>query len=702
MEYFTSILFPFLQFYRFVQSFIDLGSFSPFQGANMAARQAMADRRIVSLVLSHLSDMKYTTREQKGPDRPVELVEFPPTLVPCILVNQLWRDEGTSLVWKCDPYLPALQGMDTTRRQWYANKVVRLSVPGPATDGEDLAYLEGLSWPNLTHLTLDLDCKEHGKSIASMLHAGIRHLELIGPQCGDSNYIAGNVLPSLLGSCNKLESIHIGPDVIDPRVPVHNQEFSNLLDSVPNIKDVRIMNASFFGKDLLFGRLSQRAGLEALEIDLDPGTQLVPLFTGSNLLTSPFASLKRLHLICYPEVALALPIHLRLLEELHLNIARIPDQSWQESDLSILDDLLGVISQCAKLSSLRVNIGQLANDFPTARSFPTLSGTAVIKLANGCPNLQDIDLSASEPAAINGSNISALQFDSFCRRLGLLKILSLKLHPRTSVQLETTALQSLGTFCPQLEELRLKVALQLPSLRMPRVIVPATASVDATSSPTSDSDSITSTPSIAINGHQRGASLDLEYVTGSSTPTRPLFPRLTYLAFARPQTILSINNDTYTVSSSSQSSSTIDPSIEEDLTHLWAQPLYAHFPNLEELEAWSDWTGQDNDSARYVLPHVDLLSSIQEFLSGVEQDIWEDGETGEAHDEAENWDGETAGHFSYDSGESGDDWERASQLNEFPADDDFDHGPQYSHYDDESEGMITPGRTMEREGDGFF
>lgn len=65
----------------------------------MAMSAALSDRHIVSTILASLSDMKYKDRRQYGPDEPVQFLEFRPTLVPAILVNKLWADEGTSILW---------------------------------------------------------------------------------------------------------------------------------------------------------------------------------------------------------------------------------------------------------------------------------------------------------------------------------------------------------------------------------------------------------------------------------------------------------------------------------------------------------------------------------------------------------------------------------------------------------------------------
>ncbi|KAL6709631.1 hypothetical protein ACN47E_001059 [Coniothyrium glycines] len=655
----------------------------------MAASQALADRCIVSLVLRELSETRDKHRLQRGSDRPVELVEYPPTLVPCMLVNRLWRDEGAAIVWRNYPYLPILKQLHFAQRQWYANKIERL-VLEELGDADDFAYLQDLKWPMLKHLNLRLDPAKHATLIMSLLRTKVDHLTLGGKQSTEPKHITGTILSLLLGQTNRLCSISIGPDVIDPGVPIDSKLLLHVLDTIPSIIDIRIMNASFCDKDLFFSRLSQRPQLKALEMDLDPGLSLLPILSGPTALPNTFSSLKHLHIVCYPEIALALPSHLPCVEEFHLNVARKPQQPWQDSDVSILDELLSMTSRCRRLQSLRICVAQLASDFPTARSFPTLLGSSLIKLAIGCPGLQDLDMLVLAPAAINGNNISASQFDSFCRRLPRLKILSLKLHPQTAVQLELGALQSLGTHCDQLEELRLMVALQLSNLDPIRSDTISTP--DDIESPLVDSfnqASTSSTPSIAINGHQRGPSLDLEYFSGTSTLTRPLFPHLTYLAFSRPQTILSIASDAYTIASASPLDSMLDETIEEDLVRLWALPLHIHFPSLIELEAWNDWTGQDNDSLKYIFPQADVLATTREFLSGIEQDIWDDVDC----PDDTRWDGGNPNQSSYIDRRSGNDWNIASQLNEFSSDDDISHVLHDVRYLDGPEGMVTPGRT---------
>jgi hypothetical protein len=167
----------------------------------MAAAEAMTNRHIVSTILHQLSDMKYKDRRQRGADQPVELLEFRPTLVPCILVNQLWADEGTTVLWKRYPHLPQFRGMDPTRRQYYANKVQCLFTISPSSGvAESLEYLDGLKWPNLKSLELEIDFKLLGAKFQSMLHTQLENFELSGLQSGGSAYFSEKGLPSLFVS----------------------------------------------------------------------------------------------------------------------------------------------------------------------------------------------------------------------------------------------------------------------------------------------------------------------------------------------------------------------------------------------------------------------------------------------------------------------------------------------------------------------
>jgi hypothetical protein len=164
-----------------------------------ATMEAMANRTIISNILEQLSDMKYKDRQQNGPDQPVQFLEFRPTLVPSILVNKLWADEGTSILWKRYPHLPALDTMEQTRRQYYADKIQRIFSMGPSPEGPmGLDYLDDLVWPNLKSLELELDLQKHGAKFASMMHPGLEHLEISGVQSGGSAHFVDVVFPSLL------------------------------------------------------------------------------------------------------------------------------------------------------------------------------------------------------------------------------------------------------------------------------------------------------------------------------------------------------------------------------------------------------------------------------------------------------------------------------------------------------------------------
>jgi hypothetical protein len=167
----------------------------------MAATIALANRHIVSTTLLHLSNMKYKDRRQQGPDQPVALLEFRPTLVPSILVNRLWADEGTSILWRRYPHLPALREMSPERKQYYANKVSQIFLLGPPPGhAETLEYLDGLQWPNLKVLEMEIDFAHHGAKFLPMLHSGLERVELSGFQSGGAAYFKDVVLPSLLVS----------------------------------------------------------------------------------------------------------------------------------------------------------------------------------------------------------------------------------------------------------------------------------------------------------------------------------------------------------------------------------------------------------------------------------------------------------------------------------------------------------------------
>lgn len=412
-------------------------------------------------------------------------------------------------------------------------------------------------------------------------------------------------------------------------------------------------------KDLLFGHLSKRAGLKSLAIDLEPGLRLLPLFTGPRALHKPFASLEHLQIVCDPEIALALPAHLFALKELRLAVERHPSGEIRLSDLSILDDVVTSLLVCPNLELLEVNIGNLAIGFPTAQLNLPVSGVALIKLTACCPRLRSIDLAALDPSAIDGSGISSAHFEDFCKGLPQLEELSLKLHPMTATILQQTALPSLARHCPRLEVLRLGIPLQLPSLPLYDTVSHAS---------TTERDNIMTPPQTKEDrrpdSHQAMSST-IKLVPAidepSATPPAalgPLFPSLTHLSFARPETLLS-------------KGSSITLVAEEDLIHVWAQSLFTHFPLLEQLEAWGDCTGCDNRSMTYVSPMEDILEATWEFLSGVEQSLWQDGD--EDQDAKDPFSPNSFGEDAYVLSPGPyerlvvSDWEMASEMNEFRA-----------------------------------
>lgn len=416
-------------------------------------------------------------------------------------------------------------------------------------------------------------------------------------------------------------------------------------------------------KDALFRRLSQRQGLQSLQIDLDPGLALLPLLSEPHALPFPFASLRRCSIMCYPEIALVLPMHLRLIEHLQLDIARVPISPHEPSDVTIFEGMIAELSHCPELRILRIGLSSLAVDFPSSILLPRLSGSALVELSERCRNLEDISFLATEPSAIDGSSISSREFESFCKALPHLRSLSLKLQPTTASALEMSALQSLGQHCPELEILRLKVAFQLSTLTV------------------SDS-----TPRILISDDDFAS----EILTQLNVS--PLFPKLTHLALSRPDTDLAPVSASITSSVSSHSTSVVDPTIEEDLVRSWAHAILTHFPRLEILEAWGDFSGQDNESLNYFLPMQESLASTWEFLSGIEQDLWGEDEElfEESFEKGDGWD-------------SLEDWEKASLINEFAFGEDgpMDVDEAYPQVEklalggQEPEGMITPGRTLD-------
>ncbi|KAH6612760.1 hypothetical protein C7974DRAFT_84934 [Boeremia exigua] len=623
----------------------------------MASAEATTNRDIVSLILHHLAGIIDRHRHQPSLDHPVELLELRHSLLPAILVNSLWADAATSVAWKQNPNLSAFKWMQHDRRQLYANKVEQLQLSDPQDESDDeYEFLKDLAWPNLKSLELDLDWRSHQHNLRGLLHADLESLAVTGLQSGGSAYVAQVTLPALFGPCQNLRRIQFGPDTFGSQDPVHASFLACHLDTLPNLEEVDVLMSGIVGKDLLFGHLSKRQGLKSLAIDLDPGLRTLPLFSGPSALQKPFSALERLQIVCDPEIALALPSHLFSLKELRLAVERQPSGELRLSDLSILDDVVTSLLACPNLELLEVNIGNLAVGFPTAHLNLLASGAALVKLAACCPKLRSIDLAALDPSSIDGSGISSAHFEELCKGLPNLEELSLKLHPTTATILQTTALPSLARYCPKLQILRIGVPLQLPVLPLYGGVSQPVARSDIITPTQTKYDQRPDSPQAMSSTIKLVAAIDTPSASPATTSI-PLFPNLTQLSFARPETLLSRGSN-------------ITLAAEEDLIHAWAQSLFTHFPLLEQLDAWGEFSGRNRRSMSYILPMEDILETTWGFLSGVEQSLWQDGdeEEGEADDFSPASFGQDAYVLSPGPFERlvVSDWEMASQMEEFP------------------------------------
>ncbi|KAF2259181.1 hypothetical protein CC78DRAFT_537291 [Lojkania enalia] len=615
----------------------------------MAAAQALAIPHLVSDVLYYLSEQKYKERRQNGRDQPVQLMEYRPNLIPCILVNRLWADKGTSIIWKNYPHLAALRFMDPSREQYYANKVQKVFLMNPTNPcSEALDSFDHLAWPNLRSLELDVDFHRHGARFRSMLQPRLEHLELSGNQSGGQKYFINVTLPALFNACPDLRSVRFGTTFIFETV--HASALIPHFDSLLNLKIVEIKWAKFQGSDSVFTHLSQRPGLEAIEIELDPGLNLLPFLEKPYDKISLFPSLKRLLIVCYAEVALSLLPHLHALEELHIVISRMIPETIEHDEL-VLEDLIARLPSCTNLRSLKAGIDSSRPNFPGEMTFlPRLSGETLVRLALKCPKIEEVGFWGTDAIAIDGSNTTAEQFDAFCASVPLLKVLDLKYIGFTVTALEQTALQSLGRHCPNIETIRLKFPCKLPSLpvssTVPQIII------DSTYTPTKYHDE----KQHHDEGSETPRTSDVDSL--KDVEIAPLFPHLKHLAISRPQTVLALphRND----SDDDNSLVIVDPELEEDIVRTWARPMLTHFPNLEILEAWGDWTSYHDESLNYFLPMRELLASTWEFLSGIEQDLWSDDEETEASDEPEGIEG--AGIRNEFQSGSSTDWDTASYL----------------------------------------
>ncbi|KAF2204567.1 hypothetical protein GQ43DRAFT_364277 [Delitschia confertaspora ATCC 74209] len=633
----------------------------------MATTRVFGDRALVSAIFHELSDMKFKIRQQPGPHLPVEFLEFKPTLIPYILVNHLWADEGTSILWANHPNLAALANMTRQRKQYYANKVQKIFLSSPQIGhSANFHHLRGLSWPLLRSLALSVDFARHFDDILGLLLSQVECLRISGIQSKGSQHFQDSVLPELFSRCPNLKSIRL--EVLFP----DDQDSFNVNSLVPylspKLKQLEIASPQFVEREDFFRYLCKKPGLESLEINLPPGLGLMPTVDLQSTYFPKsffFQSLKELTLTAYPEIASALLFRLESLVVLKLLISRIPEQAAEDSDFEILEDLLVQRCHTPQLRQLEIALDTVATNFPSQTSLPLVTGAGLIQLATACPNLTNLILFVTGPSGINGSRISSQEFNLFCRKLPALKELSLKFNPITVSALQSSALHSLGKYCPKIEVLRLKMTCDLTSLPIPNTIPLGLVEGRLTT----ERHLRVGHPNITNSDH-----FDQEDGHSTSRPSqstsqdtssdahherRPLFPCLTKLAIARPYTFLApaeevafwptdVEDDVSTPTQAAPQRCLDPPPINRDteldetLVRSYAHPLLIHFPSIEVLEAWGDWAGADQESLKYFLPLEGLLETIWDFLSGIEQDVWEDEEErgeedGWMMDEEDEW-----------------------------------------------------------------
>lgn len=455
---------------------------------------------------------------------------------------------------------------------------------------------------------MEVDLERHGEQIRSMFGPWVEELEVSGVQSGGGEYFKWVVLPTVFGLCENLKSIRFGPGPIStPSDALHSSILQPYLEQAPSLTIIELQTSRFVAKDSLFLYLCHRPSLLGLEIALEPTSQLSSVLP---TLESPiFQSLRRLTLLCCPEVALPLLDHLHTLQHLDLTLARTPDQQPHPDDHILVTTILNHLSTNNKnITHLTITISNLSASFPSPASLLVLTGSSLLLLAQTNPKLAHLCISISpsnsSPSALDASTISSELFDVFCTLVPSLVHLSLDLHPQTiQPELAASALMSLGRNFLDLETLKIGIRFDLSELPIPELLDPPflehkhqheSGRLDPDSP-----DPMTITQTNLPTSTSTSTSLS----TPQPPHPRPLFPNLTHLAFARSPLL---------------PPSTSSPlSIPDATIHAWAHVLEYHFPLLEELDSLDE-----DGTIQYVDPLENVLETVWEFLCSVEQEGW--------------------------------------------------------------------------------
>ncbi|KAH7055927.1 hypothetical protein B0J12DRAFT_656271 [Macrophomina phaseolina] len=352
------------------------------------------------------------------------------------LVNKLWADEATEMIWAHLDELAPLERVKPERRQYYAAKIRSLKVVLDPRSPPATACLSGLALPRLREVELMFYYDATLQHIPPVLTSEVRAVTVhFSPRC--LARACDYAFEAMMTRCHHLETLkYIGPSRhLDP------VKLLSLMSSQrQTLLDVRIHMAD---------SLSQHSLTEDITTHLAERSMVRRLYAPKSELHAPriqvpFEHLEMLETRIDYRSLYTISGSLPGLKTLRINLLRCEDLPSEP-----LDPILSRLANSTQLEILKIDRRPRPREGTSGVQTPvTLSGPAFASFAQACRNMKELSLSIQPGMVAQDFTVVHLERAALC--FPQLREVALFLTPEAS-SVAAAAVSIFGRNCPELE-----------------------------------------------------------------------------------------------------------------------------------------------------------------------------------------------------------------------------------------------------------
>ncbi|KAF2754634.1 hypothetical protein EJ05DRAFT_504160 [Pseudovirgaria hyperparasitica] len=422
-----------------------------------AVDQALGQRVILSNILLQLTGLELVLLKPAKANK--DMIRGSPSLLPCLLVNKLWADEATRLLWSHRAKLESLLKIDVTRRQYYASNVrsiEALSSTGIQShqDTVSLDSLNSLDWPCLKEFTMHISANARSSDFQDFHPFQDRILRVKAIKVNDEPELELNNTVRMSAAGNKpsgTQSLEVSESEATAAVSASHRahEIIKFLEDHPKINQVSIHCTILTRVPELVDYLAQKANLESLSILLDHCEPMRMFKPGS------FPALKSLEYAGRLDTLTNLVPLLNSLQSLRLTAM---GNLGISIDQTAMDNFLYCLCSLGQLQTLRLQtkIWGLLSSTQLVLKAPLLA-----LFAQACQNLRILDIDVGNGP--DASSVTDEDMGQIARALPRLEQFHLPMKPWLS-KLTYQGMRLLGQHCRRLESLHLGANISLEGL----------------------------------------------------------------------------------------------------------------------------------------------------------------------------------------------------------------------------------------------